>query len=384
MELVPIGHLYFEDFEVRQGAEVNSGTYFEPGDILLAKITPSFENGKQGIIRELPTPFGVATTEVIPFVGIPDVSDTLYLFYYLLRGEVRSDLAGKMEGTTGRQRLSQKAVENLRIPLPPLPEQRRIADILRAVQAAREARQREVSLERERKAALMAHLFTHGTRGEPTKQTPIGEMPVSWEVKALGELVRQPITDGVHQTPEYVPEGIPFVTAKDIVDSHIDFSHSARITAHAHKMLTQRVRPEAGDVLLTKVGTVGNVALVDGGQEFSIFVQVALIKPSPDQVTGEFLFHALQSEAVQIEIAQRSALSTMRFIGTQKIATVRVPVPQPEEQRSVAEVLHACDAKIAALERESALLDELFRALLEELMTGRVSVAEVEVEEGDG
>ena len=66
--------------------------------------------------------------------------------------------------------------------LPPLPEQRAIAHILRAVQAAREARQREVSLERERKAALMAHLFTHGTRGEPTKQTPIGEMPVSWEV----------------------------------------------------------------------------------------------------------------------------------------------------------------------------------------------------------
>ena len=70
-------------------------------------------------------------------------------------------------------------------PLPPLPEQHAIAHVLRAVQAAREARQREVSLERERKAALMAHLFTHGTRGEPTKQTPIGEMPVSWEVKAL-------------------------------------------------------------------------------------------------------------------------------------------------------------------------------------------------------
>ena len=74
------------------------------------------------------------------------------------------------------------------IPLPPLPEQRAIAHILRAVQAAREARQREVSLERERKAALMAHLFTHGTRGEPTKQTPIGEMPASWEVVHFGEI----------------------------------------------------------------------------------------------------------------------------------------------------------------------------------------------------
>ena len=65
------------------------------------------------------------------------------------------------------------------------PRAARIANVLRAVQAAREARQREVSLERERKATLMAHLFTHGTRGEPTKQTPIGEMPVSWEVRRL-------------------------------------------------------------------------------------------------------------------------------------------------------------------------------------------------------
>ena len=80
-------------------------------------------------------------------------------------------------------------VESIVIPFPPLPEQRAIAHILSAVQAAREARQREVSLERERKAASMAHLFTHGTRGEPTKQTPIGEMPVSWEMVTLGDAI---------------------------------------------------------------------------------------------------------------------------------------------------------------------------------------------------
>ena len=90
-----------------------------------------------------------------------------------------------------------------------LPEQRAIAHILRAVQAAREARQREVSLERERKAALMAHLFTHGTRGEPTKQTPIGEMPVSWEVshawrdasvhRRMGSTSTSTFTTGCHR-----------------------------------------------------------------------------------------------------------------------------------------------------------------------------------------
>ena len=154
MDMIPAGRLFFDQFETRKGSEVTSGTYFEPGDILVPKITPSFENGKQGIISKLPLPFGVATTEVIPIAEIPGISDKTYLFYYLLRHEVRTELAGTMAGTTGRQRLNQSVLENLEIPLPPLPEQRAIAHILRAVQAAREARQREVSLERERKAAL--------------------------------------------------------------------------------------------------------------------------------------------------------------------------------------------------------------------------------------
>ena len=84
--------------------------------------------------------------------------------------------------TPSRQQLRQDRSTDIVVPLPPLPEQRAIAYVLRAVQAAREARQREVNLERERKATLMAHLFTHGTRGEPTKLTPMGEIPKSWGV----------------------------------------------------------------------------------------------------------------------------------------------------------------------------------------------------------
>jgi len=85
MEIIPIGIEYFEQYELRSSDEISSGTYFEPGDILLSKITPSFENGKQGIIEHLPTPFGYATTEVIPIKAVPERSDQLYLFYYLLR-----------------------------------------------------------------------------------------------------------------------------------------------------------------------------------------------------------------------------------------------------------------------------------------------------------
>ena len=164
MNLIPIAKLFSEEFIFKTNDELSSGTYFEPGDILLPKITPSFENGKQCIIKELPTPFGIATTEVIPIREVEGVSDRLYLFYYLLLPEVRASLAGKMQGTTGRQRLNIEALVNLKIPLPPLPEQRAIAHILQTIQETKLARQREIALERERKAALMDYLFSHGTK----------------------------------------------------------------------------------------------------------------------------------------------------------------------------------------------------------------------------
>ena len=119
--------------------------------------------------------------------------------------------------------ISPSSIAQILIPLPPLPEQRAIAHVLRSIQEAKAARQREIELERERKAALMDYLFSRGTKGESRKQTEIGEIPESWEVVRLGEIVKESIKDGVHQTPTYVQDGVPFITAKDIVGNKIRF-----------------------------------------------------------------------------------------------------------------------------------------------------------------
>ena len=160
MELIPIAKLCSEEFILKTNDELKSGTYFEPGDILLPKITPSFENRKQCIIKELPTPFGIATTEVIPIREIEGVSDKSYIFYYLLLPNVRISLAGKMQGTTGRQRLSKDALVNLQIPLPPLPEQRAIAAVFQAIDEKTAALEREVEHLDELFHAMLDELMT--------------------------------------------------------------------------------------------------------------------------------------------------------------------------------------------------------------------------------
>ena len=160
MELIPIAKLFSQEFILKTHDELKSGTYFEPGDILLPKITPSFENGKQCIIKELPTPFGIATTEVIPIREVEGVSDISYLFYFLLFPDVRISLAGKMQGTTGRQRLSKDALVNLPIPLPPLSEQRAIASIFQAIDEKIAALEREVEYLDELFHAMLNELMT--------------------------------------------------------------------------------------------------------------------------------------------------------------------------------------------------------------------------------
>jgi len=81
MDQIPLGRIRVSDFTPKSLAQLGSGTYVENGDLMVAKITPSFENGKQAIV-DIATDFAYATTEVIPMRGRKEKSDTLFLFFY--------------------------------------------------------------------------------------------------------------------------------------------------------------------------------------------------------------------------------------------------------------------------------------------------------------
>jgi len=138
MEYIPDDWVDINRYEMRKPGEIRSGTFFFKGDLLVAKITPSFENGKQCIANNLPSNFGYATTEVWPLHQTTR-ADLLYLFYHLKRKEVRMDIAGKMEGSTGRQRVPRHVLQSLYIPLPSLSIQRQITDMLSPIDGKIEA-----------------------------------------------------------------------------------------------------------------------------------------------------------------------------------------------------------------------------------------------------
>lgn len=162
MELIPDSGIYVK-YELRNLEEVKSSTYCEAGDLLLAKITPCFENGKQGIVPEdIPNGFALATTEIFPIAckGI----DKLFLFYLLKHHRFRKILEFSMRGTTGRKRVPKGAVENLQIPLPPLEEQKQIAKILKTIDEAIELKKKKKERLERMKKAVMDKLLTGKVR----------------------------------------------------------------------------------------------------------------------------------------------------------------------------------------------------------------------------
>ncbi len=132
--------MYPDYIEKRTPEEIKSGTYFEKGNLLLAKITPSFENGKQ-CIANIDNGFGYATTEVWVIDDELEKTKIKYLYYLLKQGTIRDKLADKMEGSTGRQRLPKEVLKNMRIPLPSYKEQEEIINVFESLDSKIRPRQ---------------------------------------------------------------------------------------------------------------------------------------------------------------------------------------------------------------------------------------------------
>ena len=271
-------------------------------------------------------------------------------------------------------------LENLEIPLPPPVEQRAIAHTLEVVQKAKEVRHHELALEQERKAALMEYLFTHGTRGEPTKQTEIGEMPESWELTTLGKLCENefgrvqtgPFGSQLHAS-DYIQSGVPVVNPTHLLFNGIDTGRLPHVSRELADSLSRHYVQE-GDILISRRGDFSRFAYIRPDQAgWLCGTGCLLVRLANPRVDNFFLAASMSREPTQNYLQQAAVGSIMPNLNSRILSQMPVVLPGIEEQHRIAEVVRGCEAKIVALECEVPLLDELFRAMLEELMAGRLS-----------
>ena len=373
MDRLPSDCLYFSDFVLRSPQEIATGTFFEEGDFLLSKITPCFENGKQGIATGIPGGYGIATTEVIPIKPIKDVSHLPFLAMYLLHPDVRHRLAGRMEGATGRQRLPKEVLEDTIIPFPPLLEQHAIVAVLWKIQAGVEVQEKIVATRKELKAATMAKLFREGLRGEPLKQTETGKLPESWSVVKLGDYCS--ISSGgtpSRDSPEYWNGDIPWVKTGEIDYRPIrrteEYISEAGLQNYSAKIFPK------GTLLMAMYGqgvTRGKVAFL----EIEAATNQACAALFPKEGLDSGYLYSFCTFAYD-RIRELGHGANQKNLSADLIREIRVPLPSTlEEQREIYLHLNTMQSRLQVAEQARDDLRALFSSVLRLLMTGQVRVS---------
>ncbi len=373
MEAIPEGGAFAPDYTMRAPEEIRSGTYFERGDILVAKITPSFENGKQAIATGLPADFGFATTEVIPLRPIQESHDGRLLFYYLLDPGVRHYVAARMEGTTGRQRIPQDVLLDLPFPEFDQEAQAVIADALEMIQQRCAVETRSTKAAQELKRAAMRTLFTRGLRGEAQKETEIGPVPESWEVVSIGNVFK--IEQGLSLKGNLANdgEGTPFLRTSNVYWGRIELKIVSQMRLEGevppHKLL------RLGDLLVCEGGEIGRAAVWNGEMDECLFQNhLHRLRPMDASRTRPRFAMAWLEEGFAHRNVYKGAgnRTTIPNLSRARLAELLIPHPSPAQQQEVVAILDAIDRKIDLHRKKRAVLEELFKALLHKLMTGEI------------
>jgi type I restriction enzyme S subunit len=333
----------------------------EEGDFVFSKI--DLRNGAWGFVpSELA---GALVSGDFPIIRIDQTAVWQdYLTYYLSQPYTWEPFRAVSVGTTGRRRARPDAVMTLPIPLPPLPEQRAIAHVLRTVQRAKEATEGVIAALKELKKSLMQHLFTYGpvpvTERErvPLQETEIGPIPAHWRVVRLGEVVeihdklRIPLSDKQRKSRKGI---YPYCGANGVLDYIDDYLFEGEFVLLA----------EDGGYW----GKFESSAYLMKGR-FWVNNHAHILRAIEKYAINIFLLYMLNFMDISVFIS-----GTTRGKLTQGVLKyLPIPLPPLDEQREIARMLQAVDAKIAAEQARCAALGEVFKTLLHQLMTGKVRV----------
>ena len=381
MASIPEGGAYTPDFTLKAPTDIRSGTYFERGDILIAKITPSFENGKQALVTGLPTPFGFATTEVIPLRPRNNLHDRRLLFFYLLHPDIRHHVAQRMEGTTGRQRVPGEVLLDLPFPEFEPEDQTAVSDSLEMIQRLIATETKSAQTATTLKRAAMRELFTCGLRGEAQQETEIGPVPESWLYSRLGDLAE--IAYGAQAAVANATD--PAIGTLILTNVNLDIEGHINLEKRRYYKIpeTQRERLSLrkGDVLFNwrsgSASHVGKTVLFDLDGEYTYSSFILRFRPHR-LVSNNYLFRWLTYLRTSgFFTSQRNVSSINSVYNASLSATIPVWFPDAEQQSEIVSTLDAIDRKIDLHRRKRAVLDDLFKALLHKLMTGEIRVADL-------
>lgn len=261
---------------------------------------------------------------------------------------------------------------------PPLPEQKKIAAILTSVDGVIEKTEAQIAKLKDLKTAMMQELLTNGIGHTKFKDSPVGCIPVSWEVKKLSSVC---ILKGLQTGPfgsqlkadEYVDNGIPVVMPRDMQGGKINVQNIARISpAKADKL--EKHKLHLGDILFSRRGDIGRCAIVTEKNLGWICGTGSLRARLSGKMLPDFFIQYL-TLSYPIEWLNINAVGqTMLNLNTSILGDLPVLVPPIDEQLKIARSLESLDEQRTKRAQQLNALKNLKKALMQDLLTGRVRV----------
>jgi type I restriction enzyme, S subunit len=418
--------------EVRRFGEVKNGyTSFRSGDVIMAKITPCMENGKITVVPDVPGRVCFGSTEFHSIRPEPEIQ-ARWISWYLLQHETRRAAQRQMTGAVGQMRVPAAFLESRQIPLAPAAEQEHIADALdelfsdfdagvaalervreklklyrasvlkAAVEGALTAEWRAQQPHNEPASELLRRILDERRRrwenGQLRKFKERGQEPLkNWKAKykkpvgpvvtnlpslpegwcwVTVEQVSILVTDGDHNPPKRVGNGVPHLTAKNVKGLKFIFDDCSFISPHDACRVFRRYQPEAGDLVITCVGTVGRTAVVPVDLEFSPDRNLAAVRFSgigPIVIYVQLFFEAPNIQSKLMSVSGSTAQPHL-YLGD--LRSLPVALPSLPEQEAIVE---AVEDQLSVIDHLEADLDAKFKsaqglrqAILRHAFTGKL------------
>ncbi len=265
-------------------------------------------------------------------------------------------------------------IQSINLPLPPLPEQQKIVEILedhlsRLDAALADVKQAKVKAAQFRRSLLQA-AFTGNLMGDGTR------LMTEWPVSNLGDLCTF-ITDGSHNPPKGVEQSdFYMLSSRDIQNGKLTFEKPRYLNAQDFAVENKRTDVKVGDVLLTTVGTIGRTAIYNGTPEHVTFQRsVSVLRPNQQKISSKFLKYFLDSITEYLNREARGVAQQGIYLN--QVRKLSVPIPPTDKQNKIVEVLEdhlsRLDASVAiadAMEKQSS---SLRRSLLQAAFTGQLT-----------
>jgi type I restriction enzyme S subunit len=315
---------------------------------------------------------------------VPTGVNARFLYWWL--DSNYNNLRG-LSGDDVRDGLNLEVLGNVECPLPDEKEQSFIATHLdretTRIDALVNKKTRFMELLREKRQALITHAVTKGL--DPSVKMKdsgvewLGDVPEHWDVMPIKHIVATPITDGPHETPDFVDEGIPFVSAEAISEGFVNFEKiRGYIKKTDHENYSKKYSPRIGDIFMIKSGaTTGVTAIVDTKVEFNIWSPLAVIRCG-NRSEPHFILNFLRSICFQEAIALNWSFGTQQNIGMGVIGDLKVTVPPFAEQLEIAHKINTetsrLDTLIQKTQHSIDLLKERRAALITAAVTGQIDL----------